>query len=74
MSGPGMSSALWRLCGAAVVGLTLLAGNAGGLEVFVDGVAIPRLGPVGAVRRDVPLEPGRLRNGTAQAPSINAFD
>ena len=51
-------------------GLTLLAGNAGGLEVLVDGLPIPRLGPVGAVRRDVPLEPGRLRNGTAQAPRI----
>ncbi len=47
--------------------LSLLTGNAGGLEILVDGIAIPPLGPVGTVRRDVPLDPGRLRNGTALA-------
>ena len=41
--------------------LTLLTGNAGGLEITVDGVAIPALGPAGAVRRDVPLIPDSLR-------------
>ena len=41
--------------------LTLLTGNAGGLEITVDGVAIAPLGPSGAVRRDVPLLPDSLR-------------
>jgi len=45
--------------------LTLLAGNAGGLEVLVDGQALPPLGPVGAVRRDIPLSVDALLGGTA---------
>lgn len=43
-------------------GLTLLTGNAGGLDVVVDGQRLPTLGPQGAVRRDVPLEADALRN------------
>ena len=46
-------------------GLTLLTGNAGGLEITVDGKAIPALGPVGAVRRHVALDAEKLQNGTA---------
>ena len=45
-------------------GLTLLTGNAGGLDVEVDGASIGALGPVGKVRRDIALEPDRLL-GTA---------
>lgn len=44
-------------------GLTLLTGNAGGLQVLVDGQPAPSLGPEGAVRRDVELEPQSLLQG-----------
>ena len=46
-------------------GLTLLTGNAGALEILVDGETVPPLGPIGAVRRDVTLDIERLREGTA---------
>ena len=44
-------------------GLTLQAGNAGALEILVDGLPVPAIGPIGSVRRDVLLEPDRLRVG-----------
>lgn len=40
-------------------GLTMRAGNAGGLEIMVDGKAAPALGPMGAVR-NVSLDPQTL--------------
>lgn len=45
-------------------GLTLMTGNAGGLEVFVGGEQMPPLGDEGVVRRGVPLSPENLRSGT----------
>ena len=48
-------------------GITLSTGNAGALDVLVDGQTIGPLGPVGAVRRDVLLEPtALLRRGDAR--------
>ena len=41
-------------------GLSLITGNAGGLEVLIDGEATASLGPEGAVRRNIPLEPEAL--------------
>ena len=35
--------------------LLMMTGNAGGLEIHVDGKALPPIGPVGAVKRDVSL-------------------
>lgn len=40
--------------------LVLISGNAGGLEVIVDGRAIPALGRPGTVVRNVSLDPARL--------------
>lgn len=42
-------------------GLLMLTGNAGGLEILVDGFAIPNLGPKGAVRRNVVMEAEALK-------------
>jgi cytoskeleton protein RodZ len=48
-------------------GLQLLTGNAGALEILVDGEPVPAIGPVGAVRRRVALDTERLREGTASS-------
>ena len=42
-------------------GLRMITGNAGGLEILVDGREMPRLGPPGAVIRDIDLD--ELRRG-----------
>ncbi len=44
-------------------GLTLLTGNAGALDIMVDGTKAPSLGALGAVRRNVSLNPGSLLSG-----------
>jgi cytoskeleton protein RodZ len=44
-------------------GMSLRTGNAGGLEITVDGQPAPSIGPNGAVR-NVPLEPQSLISGT----------
>ncbi len=46
-------------------GLVLMTGNAGALEITVDGEAVPSIGGPGTVRRHVALEPDRLKDGTA---------
>jgi cytoskeleton protein RodZ len=46
-------------------GLKMITGNAGGMDILVDGVAIAPLGEPGKVRRDVELDPEKLKAGTA---------
>lgn len=41
--------------------LTLTTGNAGGLEIYIDGVSIPAIGPAGKVRRGIALDREQLR-------------
>jgi cytoskeleton protein RodZ len=50
-------------------GLTMMTGNAGGLEVLVDGQTVPALGGLGAVKRNISLDPDKLRAGTAAPPA-----
>jgi len=42
-------------------GLTMMTGNAGMLDIFVDGSQTPSLGAVGLVKRNISLDPERLR-------------
>jgi cytoskeleton protein RodZ len=49
-------------------GLLLSTGNAGGLEMLVDGQPVPGLGGARAVRRDVPISPERLKAGPLPPP------
>ena len=46
--------------------LELWTGNAGGLEVIVDGTPVPALAGGGAVRRNVSLDPDRLLQSAGQ--------
>jgi cytoskeleton protein RodZ len=46
-------------------GLVLRTGNAGALQVLVDGKPAPSIGGIGAMRRNVALDPAELAAGTA---------
>ncbi len=46
-------------------GLKLLTGNAGALEILVDGKIVPSIGSMGTVRHGISLDVERLREGTA---------
>ena len=48
-------------------GLTLMTGNAGGLDVLIDGEPMPPLGDEGVVRRGVPLSPEYFRGLTQES-------
>ena len=48
--------------------LVLWTGNAGGIEVIVDGAPLPPLGPEARVVRDVSLQPDALLRRLAPAP------
>src|SRR5437764_1472295 len=43
-------------------GLVLRTGNAGALTIAVDGKQVPAIGPLGALRRNVTLDPAALRS------------
>jgi cytoskeleton protein RodZ len=45
--------------------LSLRTGNAGGLEITVDGNSVPPIGGMGMVRRNVALDPQALMLGSA---------
>ncbi len=49
----------------ARAGLSLRTGNAGALQVSVDGKPVPSIGSIGTLRRDVALDPTELAAGTA---------
>jgi cytoskeleton protein RodZ len=53
-------------------GLNLWTGNAGGLDIRVDGRLVPAIGRVGFVQRGVPLDPVRLIAGTAAPAEVTA--
>jgi cytoskeleton protein RodZ len=46
-------------------GLSLTTGNAGGIEILVDGKKLKSLGTVGLVKRDIPLDAKKLKDGSA---------
>ena len=50
--------------------LVLNTGNAGRVDILVDGAMIPPIGVQGSVRKDVPLDPDQLKAGSvAPAPT-----
>jgi len=51
-------------------GLVFTTGNAGGTELMLDGTALPSLGAMGAVRRDLPLDPDMLKDGRLNATPV----
>ncbi len=54
--------------------LRLLTGNAGALDVFIDGQQAPALGDYGVILRNLALDPDRLAGTTAQSTSRNTPD
>lgn len=51
-------------------GLLLTMGNAPGTDVLVDGAVVPNPFPAVSVRRDIALEPEKVRDGLATAPAV----
>lgn len=47
----------------------MVTGNAGGIEIVVDGERTPFSGPEGVVRRDIKLDPDLLKSGDAWQPA-----
>ncbi len=68
IQGPGNELVMTRILRASESypvpdrpGLVMVTGNAGGIEIVVDGQAIAPLGPVGVVKRNIALDPDSLR-------------
>lgn len=51
-------------------GLLLTMGNAPGTDVVLDGAVLSNPFPTTSVRRDIPLEPDRVRDGMAAPPVV----
>jgi cytoskeleton protein RodZ len=49
--------------------LVLDTGNAGRVEIMVDGTVVPSIGGAGAVRKDVALDPDQLKAGPVIPPA-----
>lgn len=49
-------------------GLELMTGNAGGLDIVVDGKTLPTLGKAGEVRKGIPLQAEALKSGAVGTP------
>jgi cytoskeleton protein RodZ len=50
-------------------GLVMTTGNAGGIDIVLDDKKLKSLGSVGLVRRNIPLDPQKLRDGSAFNPA-----
>ncbi len=68
ITGPGNELLLTRILKPGDVylvpnrpGIVMMTGNAGGVEITLDGEVLPPIGPAGAVRRNVALDPEALR-------------
>jgi hypothetical protein len=68
ITGPGNELLLTRILKPGDVylvpnrlGIVMMTGNAGGLEIALDGEVLPPIGPAGAVRRNIALDPEALR-------------
>lgn len=53
-------------------GLMMTTGNAGGIDIVLDDKKLKSLGSVGLVRRNIPLDPQKLRDGSAFNPTSSA--
>lgn len=48
-------------------GISMTTGNAGGIDIAVDGITLPKIGETGKVVRNVSLDPNRLLTGRPRA-------
>jgi cytoskeleton protein RodZ len=55
-------------------GLVMSTGNAGGIEMVVDGKTLPTLGSVGLVKRNIVLDADKLGSGSVQTKSPGKSD
>jgi cytoskeletal protein RodZ len=75
VTGPGNELLLTRILKPGDIylvpnrlGIVMMTGNAGGMEIALDGEVLPPIGPTGAVRRNIALDPEALRAYQASSP------